>query len=270
MKILIAGCGWLGRALAARLAGAGHRVVAARRTPSRPDPSTTPGIDTLAVDLADPACGDALPADLDAVVACQAAGGGTPELYERAYVSVNSVLAGLGTERLVYTGSTGVFGAGDGRIVDETTPPDPTTPRANILLAGERVVRDAGGVVVRLSGLYGPGRYGILDRVRSGALALGPGDSAWMNFCHLDDAVETVVATLEGGRRGEVYHASDAHPTRRSDVVRWIAARLGIEPARSDEPPRRAADRRVSAEASRAELGVELRFPSFRDGLSAA
>jgi nucleoside-diphosphate-sugar epimerase len=121
--------------------------------------------------------------------------------------------------------------------------------------------------LVRLSGLYGPGRTGILERVRQGALALGPGDDAWMNFCHQEDAVELVLAALARAPPGAILHGSDARPARRREVVEWIAARLGIPAPRTERAPP-GANRRILSGRSRALLGVELRYPSFSDGLA--
>ena len=132
--------------------------------------------------------------------------------------------------------------------------------------------RAAKACVVRCSGLYGPGRTGAIERVRSGALAFGHGDETWMNFSHRDDAAATVVAALDRGRPGATYHASDAVPATRHDVVLWIASRLAIDPPRRDgaspDAARRGAHRRVSAEATRRELGVRLAYPSFREGFA--
>lgn len=86
-----------------------------------------------------------------------------------------------------------------------------------MLLAAARAGTSA--CLLRLSGLYGPGRDGILDRVRTGRLALGPGDDAWMSFCHRDDAVAFVAAAIENGETGAVYHGTDAEPALRRDVV---------------------------------------------------
>jgi nucleoside-diphosphate-sugar epimerase len=128
--------------------------------------------------------------------------------------------------------------------------------------------------IVRCTGLYGPGRLGTIERVRSGALGLGlgDGDDVWMNFIHRDDAVSLVIAALDRGRPGAIYHASDAHPARRREVVAWIAAGLHIAPARSTRggtaTGRRAVNRRISAEASCRELGVSLAYPSFREGFA--
>lgn len=267
MHVLVAGAGWLGSAIARALEARGDRVTTVRRGPGA----------TLALDLADPASLDRLPADVSAIVACQAGGAGDVAAYRRAYVEATRTLlehaARCRLGGFVYTGSTGVFGQTDGSDVEETTPVAPASRNAEILVDAERLVLDAASSalptrLVRLSGLYGPGRTGILDRVRSGALALGPGDDAWMNFCHLDDAVATVLAALEPGRpAGAIYHATDAFPTRRRDVVRWIADQLGIEPPRRETESGRGASRRVRGVATRRELGLALAYPSFREGL---
>jgi len=161
--------------------------------------------------------------------------------------------------------------------VDETTEAAPSEPTAEVLLAAERLVLDGSWrssrpCIVRASGLYGPGRTGTIERVRAGALALGDGDETWMNFCHRDDAAAAVIGALDRGAPGGIYHASDAHPAMRRDVVRFIAGRLGIDPPRgpADGPPggRRGANRRVRSEATRRELQIALAYPSFREGLA--
>lgn len=281
MHVLVAGCGWLGRALVRALLLRGDRVTAVRRDAAQLDELRALGAAPLALDLADPASAARVPSGVEAIVACQAAGADGVEPYRAAYVHANeTLLAVAGRERLrgfVYTGSTGVFGQRDGRDVDERSPPAPSSPAAEVLVEAEKLVLGAAarGVparIARLSGLYGPGRAGIVDRVRSGALALGPGDDSWMNFCHLDDAVATVVAALDRGRDGAVYHATDAHPARRREVVEWIAARLGVDPPRAAgegaAAGRAGANRRVLGERTREELSLSLAFPSFRDGLA--
>jgi nucleoside-diphosphate-sugar epimerase len=274
VHVLVAGCGWLGTAIARRLVARGDRVTGIRRDPARAAGLAALGVEPLALDLAAPGAADRLPR-ADAIVACQAAAGQGEEAYRAAYLDANRALLAAAERSgaaLVYTGSTGVFGQRDGSAVDESTAPAPSGPTAEILVEAERLVAAAaaGGLrasLVRLSGLYGPGRTGVLERVRAGALALGPGDGAWMNFCHQDDAATFVLAALGRAPPGAVLHGSDARPAPRREVVSWIAARLGIEPPRTD----RAADgpnRRVSSARTRALLGVELRWPSFSDGLA--
>lgn len=275
MHVLVAGCGWLGSAVAARLARRNDRVTGIRRDPARAAALAELGVEPLALDLAAPGAEERIP-QVDAIVACQAAGGEGEGAYRAAYLDANRTLLAAarraGARALVYTGSTGVFGQRDGSDVDERTDPAPASATAEVLVEAEALVRGGSDgalrtAVVRLSGLYGPGRTGIVERVRAGRHALGPGDDAWMNFCHLEDAVAFVLAALDRGRPGAVYHGSDAAPPRRREVVTWIAGRLGIPPARTDRPTP-GPNRRILSERTRKELGVTLAYPSFRDGLA--
>ena len=274
MRVLVAGAGWLGSAVARALAARGDQVIALRRDPARAAALAAPGITPVALDLTSPGASERLP-EFDAAVACQSAGADTTEAYRAAYLEANLTLltaaARHGARRLVYTGSTGVFGQRDGVVVAEATPPAPASPSAQVLVEAERLVLwGSQGVptcLLRLSGLYGPGRAGLLTRVREGRLALGPGDGAYMNFCHLDDAVAFVLAALDRGEPGATYHGSDAAPTPRREVVTWVARQLAIEPPRS-EAPAGGPDRAIDSTWTRQVLGVRLRYPTFRDGLA--
>jgi nucleoside-diphosphate-sugar epimerase len=277
MHVLVAGCGWLGSAVAARLASRGERVTGIRRDPARAEALRQLGVEGLALDLAAPGAEGRIP-PVEAIVACQAATADGEGAYRAAYLDANRTLLEaarrVGARVLVYTGSTGVFGQSDGSDVDERAQPAPASATARVLVEAERLVSGAADgrlrtAIVRLSGLYGPGRTGIVERVRSGRHALGPGDDAWMNFCHLEDAVAFALAALDRGAPGAIYHGSDAAPARRGEVVAWIAQRLGIPPPRTDAPAPPGPNRRILSEWTRAELGVTLAFPSFRDGLAA-
>jgi len=280
MDVLLAGCGWLGREVARRLLDRGDRVTAVTRTVESARRLREGRIDAVALDLASPGAARSIAGRFDGIVAMQSASGSGPEAYQRAYVeATRAVLAlqGAAAAAFVYVSSTGVFGQTDGSWVTESTTPSPADETAEVLVEAERLVLDrswhrAQPRVVRCSGLYGPGRVGTIERVRSGTLALGDGDETWMNFCHRDDAAAAVIAALDRGRPGGIYHASDASPAMRRDVVSWIAARLAIDPLRrpdgSSPRGRRGANRRVSSEATRLELGSALAFPSFREGLA--
>ena len=274
MHVLVAGCGWMGEAIARALVARGDRVTGVRRDAGRAGALSALGVEPLALDLATPGAEARLP-PFDAAVACQSSAEDSESAYRAAYVDANRALLAASARTgaaLVYTGSTGVFGQRDGSDVDEATPPAPGSATAAVLAQAERLVLDAAArgaraSLVRLSGLYGPGRVGIAGRVRSGALALGPGDGAWMNFCHRDDAVAFVLAALDRGEQGAVWHGSDAFPVRRREAVEWIAARLGIPPPRTERPAA-GPDRRIRSDRTRAVLGVTLRYPSFADGLA--
>jgi len=279
MHVLIAGCGWLGKTVARELVARGDRVTGIRRDPAAATELEAIGVEPLFLDLAGPDAARKLPGDIEAVVACPAPGARGIEQYERTYIDgVRMLLEAYAPRELrsfVYTGSTGVFGQTDGGEVREQTPVLPAGETARVLVrAEERVLarardRSCPTCLVRLSGLYGPGRFGVVDRVREGRLALGHRDDAWMNFCHRTDAARSVVAALDRGRPGEVYHASDATPVWRRELILWVAEQFGFEPVRDPGDTARAGgtNRRISAEWSRARLGVELAYPSFREGL---
>ncbi|MBK9517548.1 MAG: NAD-dependent epimerase/dehydratase family protein [Anaeromyxobacter sp.] len=272
--VLVAGCGWLGTAVARALVARGDRVTGLRRDPARAAALAPLGIEPLALDLSAAGAAGRLPR-VDAVVACQSSSADTPEAYRSAYLtSTRALLEAAGARgggAFVYTGSTGVFGQRDGSDVDEATPPAPASPTAEVLVEAERLVLGAPAALgvparlVRLSGLYGPGRSGTIERVRRGALALGPGDGAFMNFCHQADAVAFVLAALDGGAPGATYHGSDAAPPTRREVVTWLAGRLGIPPPSGAAAPP-GPDRRILSARTRAALGITLRYPTFRDG----
>lgn len=274
MHVVVAGCGWLGTAIARRLVFQGTRVTGIRRSPAGAEALRALGVEPLVLDLAQPGAEARLPR-ADAVIACQAATGEGVPAYQAAYLDANRALLAAAIRdgaRLVYTGSTGVLGQTDGLDVDEESSPTPASDTAEVLADAEALIVGAGqggarACLVRLSGLYGPGRTGIVDRVRTGRLALGAGEDAWMNFCHLDDAATFVLAALERGAPGAVYHGSDAAPARRAEVVRWIADRIGVEPARATSAPP-GPNRRIRSEQTRAALGITLHYPSFRDGLA--
>lgn len=278
MHVLVAGCGWLGTALARALLARGDRVTGVRSDAARAEALRPVGIVPLALELSDPAAAEALPPDLDAIVACQSSGGEGEALYRRAYLDANRTLLAAARARqvraLVYTGSTGLFGQRDGSEVDERTPPAPVTPGGRVLAEAEALLLEAarGGQpvrILRLSGLYGPGRTWMIDRVARGLFTLGKGDEAWMNSCHQEDAVVALLAALDRGRDGAVYHATDAVPMRRAEVVTFVAERLGIPPPRAERSaPPDAPHRRILGERTRAELGLALRWPSLRTGLA--
>jgi len=275
MHVLIAGCGWLGQAVALSLLERGDRVTGVRSSRSGAETLRHSGIEALELDLADPSAVPALPRDVDAVLAMQSARGEREADYRRAYLAVNHTLLQLARRQplnaFVYTGSTGVFGQRDGEEVDESTQPIPGSSSGQVLLEAERLVLEAARAgfparLLRLSGLYGPDRLWMIDRVRRGLMTYGSGDETWLNSCHRDDAVQALLAVLDRGRNGAIYHATDAAPLRRREVVAFIAGRLGLDPVRTSHPFE-GPHRRIHGERTRRELGLRLHWPSLLDGL---
>ena len=271
-RVLIAGCGYVGAALAAELAAAGHRVWGLRRRPV----SIAPGVETLAADLSDPASLRDLPGDLDSAVYAASADAYEPDAYRRAYVDGPANLAAAlaasgGRPRLVLVSSTGVYGRDDGAWVDETSPAEPRGFSGEILLEGER--RAAAGplpvVVARLAGIYGPRRALFVEALRRGEAAREPAPARPINLIHRDDCVGVLRHLLELEAPAALYLGVDSEPVPRDELLDWLAARLGVPPPgeASGAPAVRRA--RGSKRCSNARLlgsGYRMRRPTYREG----
>ncbi|MDH5492277.1 MAG: NAD-dependent epimerase/dehydratase family protein [Myxococcales bacterium] len=277
-RILIAGCGWLGTRLGEELGRAGHRVYGLRRAEPRSPLEGAPPFETLQADLRDPATLRRLP-EVDQVVYCASASGGGEEAYRDAYVlGIRHLLGALEAqgaplERFVFTSSTAVHADEGGTSIDETNEPRPSHFGGKLLLEGERSILSLGdrGLVLRLSGLYGPGREQLLRSVESGEARL-PSAPRWTNRIHRDDAASAIASLLGRPPEHPLYLVSDDRPAPLEEVMLWLAERLGVPPPpRSERPPggrRGRSDKRVSNERLRAS-GLRLRYPSYREGYGA-
>jgi nucleoside-diphosphate-sugar epimerase len=272
-RVLIAGCGYVGAALARRLAAAGHEVVGLRRRPV-----AIPGVRVVALDLLRGEDLGAIPDGMDRVVYAVSAGGGDEVAYRAAYVTglanLTSELARRGERpaRLVFTSSTGVYGQSDGEWVDEASPTAPTHFSGRILLEGESLVLASGApaVVLRLGGIYGPERTRVIDSVRSGEALCRDGEPVWTNRIHRDDAAGAIAHLLFADAPPSFVVGVDHEPADQCEVFRWLADQLGVPPPRRGSGPTR--DLRYERSNKRCRntrlLGTGFRFayPTFREG----
>ena len=282
MRRLIAGCGYLGSTLAARWAAAGHVVFGLRRRPV----GLPAGVRPLAADLCDAAgLAAALPPDLDAVVYAVAADGRSPEAYRRAYVEGLARLLDQLPEpgpRVVFASSTSVYGQDDGSWVDEDSPTEPRSETGRILLEAEATLAGSGRPfsILRLGGLYGPGRTGLLETVRAGKARLPDEAGVYTNRIHRDDAARALDHLVNLPDVDSVYIGADDEPAELRTVLAWMANRLGApglgapEPAasaaggplgsgRGQRTRKRCRNRRLRAS------GFRFQYPSFREGYDA-
>ncbi len=243
-RCLIAGCGYVGTALAASLRDAGHQVHGLKRTPAGlPD-----GVAPLAADLADR---DALavalatlPTAPDVVVYAAAADRGDDDAYRRAYVDgLHNLVAALRARAvmpacLLFTSSTAVYAHSDGSWVDETSRTEPLDFRGTRMLEAEAIVAASGfpAASLRLGGIYGPGRTRLIESVRSGRAVIRAGGPRYGNRIHRDDAAgalaHLVARALAGHGLAPRYLGVDDEPSDEAVVLRWLAATLGVA-----EPP---------------------------------
>ena len=136
------------------------------------------------------------------------------------YETLRNLLAVLTPKFTVFTGSTSVYPQNDGSIVDESSPTG-GTPTGDVLLDAEQLALDAGGAVVRLGGIYGPGRTRFIESARSGDLSAFVASEAFINFIHVDDAARALFHIGSNHLPG-IFNAIDDHPTRRADLAESI------------------------------------------------
>ena len=215
--MLIIGCGYLGRAVGAQYLLAGTPVTGVVSTLTSAGILEKIGISPVVHDL------DLATEPLDLDAHSEIFYFAPPSDHHLQDKRLRMFLARL-TEaeeapRIVYTSTTGVFGDCQGAWVDENRPPNPATDRARRRLDAEQALaewsRISGGeaVILRVSGIYGPGRL-PLARLRQGMALLEESAAPPSNRIHVQDLVTICAAAMTRGKAGETYNVSDGTPAR--------------------------------------------------------
>ena len=253
------------------LASDGYEVFGLRRNPDALPPEIKP----VAADLSASVSPETLPTKLDFVVYAVSSGGAGDEAYRTAYVegprNLSEALVALGENprRFLFVSSTRVYAQSDGEWVDEASPTEPGGYAGRRLLEGERTV--SGGpfpaTVLRLAGIYGPGRTRSIERASDAPLEAGP--PVYSNRIHRDDCAGALRHLVHTPGPESLYIGVDHEPADRRTVAEWLHDRLGTRP-RPDTPP--VQDRgRTNKRCSNARLvgsGYEFRYPTFREGFA--
>jgi nucleoside-diphosphate-sugar epimerase len=181
-----------------------------------------------------------------------------------------------------YLGTTGVYGDRGGDWVSEGDAAAPTMPRTRRRAAAEECWRASGLPVhiFRLAGIYGPGAgRNALDAVRTGTARRIVKPGQVFGRVHVDDIVQVLRASIARPDPGAVYNVADDEPAPPQDVIAFACELLGVAPP--PEVPYEEAElspmarsfyadnRRISNARIKRELGVSLRYPSYREGLRA-
>lgn len=275
--VVVIGLGDIGGNLASALANASWPVLGVRRSAS-----AVSGVPLLQLDARSTSALARLPQRSTAVVVCITPDDRSVQGYRDSYLAVARALAEVVASRevgrLYWVGSTSVYGPGTGEDVDEASAPDPQQPRAQVLLGAEQALAESGCpvTVLRLTGVYGPGRNMLLRRVLQGrgAAAQPP---QWSNRVHRDDAVAMLAFLLQQQLAGRtppsLVLGSDGTPVPRHEVLAWLAQALSERGVKvpelvADSPPEQASGRRVWPRALQ-ELGFQWRYPDYRAGFTA-
>ena len=274
--LMIAGCGDVGGRLGQQLSAAGWTVFGLRRNVAL----LPQGILPVAGDLHADACPAAWPSEpLDYLVYCAAATDHDEAGYRAAYVDgLRRVLTWLAQysqrpKRLLFVSSSGVYGQQLGEWVDEQSPAEAGSYSGRIMREAEQLALNSGlpASLVRLTGLYGPGREWLLKQVRQGYRVVSE-PPLYGNRIHVDDAAGLLAYLLQADARGmaldNCYIGVDDQPAPLHDVVAWLREQLEISHWSDDSTVRRSGSKRCSNARARA-LGWTPQYPSYREGYRA-
>ncbi|WFB36065.1 NAD-dependent epimerase/dehydratase family protein [Kiritimatiellota bacterium B12222] len=274
MRILVAGTGFTGSRILHQLMSSGHEVWGLNRQgrceggfPVLPgDVLAEKGLASLSV----------LP-EMDLLISTlSGTGQQDPAAYRSVYVDgprrIMDQLRWRAEREAWMLGSTGVYGMRDGAWVDEETEVEPMHRNGEVQVAAEEALRNAADrcSILRLSGLYGPGRTRLIRQ----ALRKRPYLKAeiWSNQIHADDVAGLVTFLVDRDAAApELLLVSDKEPAQRQEIFSWIRQEMNLLEGVYDEDHslRAGADRgnkRINSQKMQA-LGYPLRYPTFRQGL---
>lgn len=284
-RVFIAGCGYIGGRVARAAREAGAEVTCLVRSAEHGAQLEAEGFGTVVRALDDPAV---LPApDVAGAVVyyfVPPPGGGIHDPRARNFCA--ALAATAPPAKIVYISATSVYSETGGGVVTEASPTEPTSAMGKRRLDAETAFRDHGAaagvpvVILRVSGIYGPGRLPLMQISRGEPLLreeeAGPG-----NRIHADDLVRVCLAAAEKGVHGDIFNISDGHPCSMTAYFNACADALGLprQPQVTMEEARRAmsplmfsyvSESRVVDNSRMLErLGIALQYPTVAAGLAA-
>jgi nucleoside-diphosphate-sugar epimerase len=267
---VIIGCGYTGAYVARALAGREAALTITRRDPAAADEMARQlNARGARVDLGEPATLEGVIPD-GAIVVCLAPPGQDPAAEMQALVRAAKQAA-----KIVYVSSTGVYAPAQGDWVDERWPIAPATGSGRARVAAEAALAEASVpvVILRAAGIHGPGRK-MADRIREGTHRVIGDGSSHVSRIHVVDLVAAIIAAGTRPVTG-VVNVADDDPAPIGEVADAFAARLGVAPSprvpvesvSTEVAGMMTANRRIANQRMKDELGVVLRYKSWRDGL---
>jgi len=265
--LLLCGHGYLGQAISRDFLAAGWNVIALSK--SGEDGSRACDI-TDSESLHNAKRFGARP---DFIVHCASSGRGGADAYRSVYFegcrNLFDIFPGV---PLLFTSSTSVYAQTDGSEVTEESPAEPDRETGKILRETEDLVLSHGGIVARLSGIYGPHRSVILKKFLSGEAVIEEDGGRYLNQIHRDDAAAAILGLSSqlSTNRSQLFNLSDSHPLTQRECYEGLSRIFSrsLPPSGPRDPDRKRGwtHKRVSNAKLRA-LGWAPRFPSFLDAV---
>ena len=265
LSALIVGCGYVGSRLKVFLEGNGWTVCGARR-------SVQSGKENITIDVSSEF---ELSGHYDIIFYMVSAESYTPKAYDTAYsVGVSNTLQAIRKSgqkpRIIFVSSTSVFSESDGGLVTEESPTGVNSFSTEALLKGEKQIASSGldYCILRLSGIYGPGRNSFIDQIKLERAFLKK-EPIISNRIHIEDCVGVLhhLALLDHPNR--LYIGTDSEPAPYNEVLTWLAKKLSFDlVAKESEASRsRHMSNKRCSNAKLLRTGYIFLYPNFREGL---
>jgi nucleoside-diphosphate-sugar epimerase len=279
--IVILGCGYVGTRIARAALAAGRTVRVCGRSTGRMQP--TLGAEGAEVKFLDAVVPKNFTAALNGMhgatvvysippVASLPPGHAVRAALQAAY--------GVGASNFIHFSSSGLYGDSpdDDTWIDEESPVTPDSAMQNVQSDELEIERSSFEkpriAILRLAPVYGPGR-GLRNRIRKGEFKILDEGQHATSRIHVDDVVKAVFAAEEKAPHKSLYLLADDEPTTQGEYAKWLAERMGVplppyrqmfEPGKARVPHR---NRKVRNAKMKRELGIELTYPTYRDGEAA-
>jgi len=188
---------------------------------------------------------------------------------------------GVGATAFIHFSSSGMYGdePDDETWVDEETPQTPDGAMQNVQSDEQEIERSSFGermkiTVLRLAPVYGPGR-GVRNRIRKGEFRILDDGQHATSRIYIEDLVQVVFAAETKAAHKSIYLVADDEPTTQGEYAKWLAERMGVpmppyrqrlEPGKQRVAHR---NRKLRNAKMKRELGIELKYPSYREGEAA-
>ena len=272
-RVRIVGCGFLGETTADFFSEAGWEVQglcaseeAAARLETKPYPIRIQDITRPA-----PVCREWRGAD--ALIHAVSSRGGDASAYRSVYLEgLLNGIACFQPRRCLFVSSTSVYAQTDGSWVDEGSETRPDRETGQVLLETEKVALASGGYVVRLGGLYGPGRSVLRKKFLANEAVIEGDGARWINQIHRDDAARAIRHLFVQRSAPGVYNVVDDTPATQRTILTWLAEATGkpLPPeGATDRDRRRGWTSKRVRNAKLRETGWRPAYPSYASALAA-
>ena len=291
--LTIFGCGYVGSALARLAINDGMCVAALTRNQDTANGLRELGVSpVIEAELDSSTWHDKLNPRQDFVLNCVSSGGGGLAAYHKSYFQGQSSILSWANEgsvgTLVFTSSTSVYPQSNGKWIDEAFTHEGTSNEGKVLLDAEQLLTtNAKGIeryfILRLAGIYGPGRHHLLDQLRKGHIQVEDYVERHLNIIYRDDICSAIYACLfaPDEMKNQILNVADDNPERKKILLHWLEGKIGMSPhtcqlmkAKQDqgeETKRRRVlpDRKISNKKIKSMLGWSPAYPSYKDGYQA-